>query len=83
MKNTQKICGESNESSVTQWAFMLKADPFFSVFLLKVSQFTLEWRQKWLSTTRENRKNGPLWRSMSVARTVDKIKHDWFTACCN
>lgn len=47
------------------------------LFFLKVLQFTLAWRQRWLSTTRASLKNALLWRSKLRGNGVNKLKiHD-------
>ncbi len=43
-------------------------------FFLKVLQFTLAWRQRWLSTTRASLRNALLWRSEFRGNGVNKFK---------
>lgn len=44
-----------------------------SVFL-KVLQFTLAWRQRWLSTTRASLRNALLWKSKFIGNRVANCK---------
>lgn len=44
------------------------------LFFCKVLQFTLAWRQRWLSTTRASLRNALLWRSKFRGNGVNELK---------
>lgn len=63
LKNTQKICGRLNAIDGTLMVDQyLKITPLHFLFS-KVLQFTLVWRQRWLSIIRASLRNALLWRS--------------------